>query len=561
MLLNIKDLSVTFIQNKKRFKAVNRLNLTINRGEIVALVGESGSGKSLSALSILRLLPASARVQGKIFFRQHSSLTEQGDARSVGESEARGSIPPLDLTDLNTLSEAQMRKLRGSRISMIFQEPMTALNPLHSIGKQLREVIRLHEDEFKTEHFDMESKVQKLIEEVGLSKLKNRLTAYPHQLSGGERQRVMIAMALACDPDLLLADEPTTAVDVTIQAQLLALLKKLQKERGLSILLITHDLTIVRKVADRVAIMQKGRLVESGVTTDIFANPTQEYTQKLLGSEPTGRPLPPPVEATEIISGDHICVSFPTKRSFFGTPKEWFHAVDGISVSVRQGTTLGIVGESGSGKTTLALALLRLIKSKGKIVFLGQPIDALSNAEMRQYRNRLQIVFQDPYGSLNPRMTVNHLIGEGLRVHRPDLTRFARRKLVRKILAEMGLSPEMLDRYPHEFSGGQRQRIAIARAMVLEPEVVVLDEPTSALDLTVQAQIIELLKALQQTHQTSFLFISHDLRVVRALSHQVMVMQHGKVVELADADTIYENSTQDYTRNLIHAAFLEKLAV
>lgn len=532
MLLHIKDLSVTFIQNKRRFRAVNRLNLTIDRGEIVALVGESGSGKSLSALSILRLLPASAHVHGKVIF---------GDV------------------ELSSLSESQMRGLRGSRISMIFQEPMTALNPLHSIGKQMREVIKLHQDEFPEANFDIEVKVQTLLEEVELSKLKNRLDAYPHQLSGGERQRVMIAMALACNPDLLLADEPTTAVDVTVQAQLLALLKKLQKERGLAILLITHDLTIVRKVANRVVIMQKGRLVESGNTTEIFANPAQEYTRKLLGSEPTGCVLPPAANAPEIIAAENVSVKFPTKRSFFGKTKEWFHAVDGISVSVRQGTTLGIVGESGSGKTTLALALLRLIQSNGPIVFLGNRIDALSNAEMRQYRGQLQIVFQDPFGSLNPRMTVNQIIGEGLRVHRPKFTRFQRRKVVRKILEEMHLGPEMLDRYPHEFSGGQRQRIAIARAMVLEPEMVVLDEPTSALDLTVQAQIIELLKELQQIHKTSFLFISHDLRVVRALSHEVMVMKQGKVVEYADADTIYERPTQEYTRNLIHAAFLERL--
>ncbi len=539
MLLSIENLSVTFNQKEGPVRAVDGLSLSIDRGEIVALVGESGSGKSMSALSILRLLPPAAQISGQIFFKQSGTSSDEA-------------------ADLMLASESEMRAIRGGRISMIFQEPMTALNPLHSIGKQIREVLQLHQDRLPRENFVMEDRVRQLLEEVGLTKLKDRLKAYPHELSGGERQRVMIAMAMACEPELLIADEPTTAVDVTIQAQILSLLRKLQKERGLSILLITHDLTIVRKVANRVAIMRHGKLVESGATQAVFDNPKKKYTQKLLSSEPKASESTPPADSPEIMLASKICVRFPTQRSFFGKPKGWFYAVDGISVNLREGMTLGIVGESGSGKTTFALALLRLIQSQGSIVFLGNPIHELSLNAMRPYRNRLQIVFQDPYGSLNPRMTINRIIGEGLRVHRPDLTRFQRRKQVRKILEEMHLGPEMLDRYPHEFSGGQRQRIAIARAMVLEPKLVVLDEPTSALDLTVQAQIIELLRELQQSHGTSFLFISHDLRVVRAVSHEVMVMQHGKIVEHGPTDQIYQRPRMAYTRKLINAAFLEE---
>ncbi len=532
-MLHIENLSVTFLHKKSRSRAVSKLSLHIGKGEILALVGESGSGKSLTALSILRLLPPAALVRGKVHFCEQ---------------------------DLSAMTEAQMRKLRGSRISMIFQEPMTALNPLHTIGKQIREVIQLHEDAFPQKGFNMHEKILQLLEDVGLAKLKNRLDAYPHQLSGGERQRVMIAMAMACEPELLIADEPTTAVDVTIQAQILALLKDLQKTRGLSILLITHDLTIVRKVADRVAIMQRGKLVEEGITAEVFANPQQEYTQKLLGSEPKGIPTPPPLDGAEVILADKVTVRYPTKRNFFGKPTAWFHAADGISVSVREGMTLGIVGESGSGKTTFALALLRLTRCEGRIVFLGQGIEGFNNTQMRPYRDKLQIVFQDPFGSLNPRMTINQIIGEGLRVHRRDLTRFQRRKKVREILGEMHMGPEVLDRYPHEFSGGQRQRIAIARAMVLDPKMVVLDEPTSALDLTVQAQIIELLRELQRSHATTFLFISHDLRVVRSVSHEVMVMQQGKVVEHGTTEQIFTHPRNPYTKQLIDAAFLETLA-
>lgn len=533
-MLEIRDLSITFLQKKKRNRVVSKLSLSIGRGEILALVGESGSGKSLSALSILKLLPPSARVRGKITFNNK---------------------------DLGALSDKQMQKIRGSNISMIFQEPMTALNPLHSIGKQLREVIKLHEDQLPdASRQSPEKRILELLEMVGLSKLKNRLDAYPHQLSGGERQRVMIAMAMACEPELLIADEPTTAVDVTIQAQILALLKKLQRDRGLSILLITHDLTIVRKVADRVAIMQRGKLVEEGITAEVFASPQQEYTRKLLESEPKGIPPVAPPQGKEVILADKVTVRYPTKRNFFGKVLSWFHAADGISISVREGMTLGIVGESGSGKTTFALALLRLIKSEGRILFLSNRIDDFTTGEMRPLRNQLQVVFQDPFGSLNPRMTINQIIGEGLRVHRPDLSRFQRRKMVRKILEEMHLGPEMLDRYPHEFSGGQRQRIAVARAMVLEPKLVVLDEPTSALDLTVQAQIIELLHELQRSHATTFLFISHDLRVVRAVSHEVMVMRQGKVVEHGTTEQIFHHPRDEYTRNLIDAAFLETLA-
>jgi ABC-type microcin C transport system duplicated ATPase subunit YejF len=543
MLLSIQNLSVSFEQKEGRFTAVKDLSLTMKRGEILALVGESGSGKSLTALSILRLLPTTATVMGEIRFAP----------KNAGDEAAAQS--------LFALSENDMRAIRGSRISMIFQEPMTALNPLHSIGKQLREILRLHQHDLpqtlSKQDFNLEERVQQLLEDVGLSKLKDRLGAYPHELSGGERQRVMIAMAMACEPDLLLADEPTTAVDVTIQAQILTLLQELQRKRGLSILLITHDLTIVRKIADRVAIMRRGELVEQGDTAAVFDDPQHDYTRKLIGSEPSGLSAPPPRDANEIILAENVVVRFPKTYTLLGTPKTWTNAVDGIYLSLKQGTTLGIVGESGSGKTTFALALLRLIKSKGKIVFLGNVIDGLSNAAMRPYRNRLQIVFQDPFGSLNPRMTINQIIGEGLRVHYPELSHVQRRKRVRKILEEMNLGAELLDRYPHEFSGGQRQRIAIARAMVLEPEVVVLDEPTSALDLTVQAQIIELLRDLQRRRNTAFLFISHDLRVVRALSHEVMVMRQGKVVEHGTTEQIYHHPNHEYTRSLIQAAFLQ----
>jgi len=537
-LLNVDQLNVSFRRGGENHAVVKDVSFSIDRGEILALVGESGSGKSMTALAILRLLPPGAHVSG----------TVQMAASQDGAEEA---------ADLSRLSENQLRHLRGNRIAMIFQEPMTALNPLHSIGKQIREVLRLHGALPNEGKEGLTRRVQELLEMVGLSKLKDRLNAYPHELSGGERQRVMIAMAMACEPELLIADEPTTAVDVTIQAQLLALLKKLQRERGLSILLITHDLTIVRRVADRVAVMKQGKIVEQGNTADVFANPKKNYTKLLLNSEPKGTPPAVPADAAMVMESSGIDVRYPRKRHFFGGVKVWNHAVESIALSVKEGTTLGVVGESGSGKSSLAMALLRLIPAEGPVVFLGTPIENYDGNAMRPLRKDLQVVFQDPYGSLNPRMTVNRIIGEGLRVHYPDMTRFERRKRCRQILEEVELTPDMLDRYPHEFSGGQRQRIAIARAMVLDPRFVVLDEPTSALDLTVQSQIIDLLKRFQQRHRTSYLFISHDLRVIRAMSHEVMVMQHGKIVEHGPTAQIFEAPQQAYTHQLIHAALLD----
>ena len=531
-LLTLQNLSVTFRSGTRATPAVHNLSLALHPGEIMAMVGESGSGKSVTSLATLGLLPANATITGQALLQGRN-----------GEKSL----------DLLPASDSQLQRIRGNRVAMIFQEPMTALNPLHSIGRQIAEPLRLHRPAPKPQ---LLARVHELLDLVGLTKLHDRLSAYPHELSGGERQRVMIAMAMACEPELLIADEPTTAVDVTIQQQILTLLQKLQKQRNLAILFITHDLTIVRRIANTVIILEKGKVVEQGKVANIFTNPQQPYTKQLLASEPSGEAAYlPSKEGEQVLDVQSLQVRYPKSKNLFGQVKTYSNAVDDISLTLLRGQTIGIVGESGSGKTSLALAILRLIKSEGPLVFLGQRIDRLPNAALRPLRQKLQVVFQDPYSSLNPRFTVSQIVGEGLRVHQPALTRAEREAKAAHALQEVGLTAEMLQRFPHEFSGGQRQRIAIARAMVLQPRLVVLDEPTSALDLTVQAQVIELLRNLQAKHGTSFLFISHDLRVIRALSHIVLVMRHGQIVERGRIQTIFDNPQQPYTQQLIAAAY------
>ncbi|MBT5049618.1 MAG: ABC transporter ATP-binding protein [Rhodospirillaceae bacterium] len=526
-LLHISNLSVSFGRDDREVRAVRRASFDIGRGETVALVGESGSGKSVTALSIMQLLPY------PMAWHPEGSIKFNG-------------------SELVGADEDVLSKIRGDQIGIIFQEPMTSLNPLHTIEKQVGEIIFLHK---KLDRDLAKRRIIELLQQVGLAEAESRLGAYPHQLSGGQRQRVMIAMALANDPDLLIADEPTTALDVTIQAQILALLKELQVKRNMSMLLITHDLGIVRKVADRVCVMTHGQIVEQGPTEDIFENPQHSYTQHLLAAEPKGKPITAHADAPIIMETDYLKVWFPIKRGVLRRVVGHVKAVDGISVQVREGHTVGVVGESGSGKTTLALGLLRLEKSDGPIVFVGRDIQGWSWKELRPLRREMQIVFQDPYGSLSPRMSIGQIIEEGLLVHEPDLSYEARRKIIDDALVEVGLDPETQDRYPHEFSGGQRQRIAIARAMVLKPRFLVLDEPTSALDMSVQAQIVDLLRDLQQRHKLAYLFISHDLKVVRALADEVIVMRQGKVVEQGAADQIFDAPKEAYTKALIAAAF------
>ncbi|MBK1663451.1 microcin ABC transporter ATP-binding protein [Rhodospirillum rubrum] len=524
-LLSVENLQVRFGAGPEAVDAVRGVSFTIAKGETLALVGESGSGKSVTALSITRLLPypPASHPGGAIFF---------------------------DGEDLLHAPGPRLRDVRGNRISMIFQEPMTSLNPLHSIERQVGEVLTLHKG---LSGKARRARVIDLLRLVGLPQVEGRLGALPHELSGGQRQRVMIAMALANDPDLLIADEPTTALDVTIQAQILALLADLQKRFGMAILFITHDLSIVRRVADRVAVMKDGVIVETGATAALFAAPSHPYTQALLASEPRGTPRLVP-NAPEILACDDLKVWFPIRKGVIRRTVGHIKAVDGISFSLKAGETLGVVGESGSGKTTLGMGLLRLVSSQGAIVFSGTRLDGLSNTAMRPLRRRLQIVFQDPYGSLSPRLSVGEIIGEGLAVHGLGGDRAGRRALVTQALREVGLDPATQDRYPHEFSGGQRQRIAIARALVLKPEVIVLDEPTSALDVTVQAQIVDLLRDIQTRHAIAYVFISHDLRVVRALAAQVLVMKDGKVVEAGSGDQIFQAPRHDYTRALLAAA-------
>ncbi|WP_412759986.1 ABC transporter ATP-binding protein [Methylobacterium guangdongense] len=524
-LLAVEDLSVAFRSRESETRAVDRIGFTIRRGETVALVGESGSGKSVTALAILRLLDGAAHQEGRILFKGR---------------------------DLAGLPERAMRDVRGADITMVFQEPMTSLNPLHTIERQIGEVLGLHRG---LTGKAAKRRILELLSLVGLRDAESRMGAYPHELSGGQRQRVMIAMALACEPDLLVADEPTTALDVTVQAQILALLADLQKRLGMAMLFITHDLGIVERIADRVCVMLKGKIVEAGETRAVFANPQHEYTRRLIASEPKGRANPIPPDAAPLLEAGPLKVWFPLKAGLLRRVVGHVKAVDGVSLRVRAGETVGVVGESGSGKTTLGLALLRLTASEGPIVFLGKAIDGFGVAQMRPLRKDMQVVFQDPYGSLSPRMSVADIVAEGLVVQGAVRSRAERRAVVSKALADVGLDPAAMDRYPHEFSGGQRQRIAIARAIVLNPRFVVLDEPTSALDRSVQAQIVTLLRDLQRERGLAYLFISHDLKVVRALANYVMVMQNGRVVEEGPAETIFSDPQTAYTRALFKAAF------
>ncbi|MEM7398770.1 MAG: ABC transporter ATP-binding protein [Pseudomonadota bacterium] len=526
-LLTIDKLCVDFRAGEKVTHAVKDVSFEIDHGETLALVGESGSGKTVSALSILQLLPypAASHPGGEIYFKGENLLA----------------LPPNGL-----------RHVRGNQISMIFQEPMTSLNPLHTIERQIAEVLRIHKgitgDAARVRVLD-------LLTKVGIQNAEERLASYPHQLSGGQRQRVMIAMALANEPDLLIADEPTTALDVTIQAQILELLLQLKAEFNMAMLLITHDLGIVRKMADHVCVMHHGKIVERGPTKDVFEHPKDDYTEHLIASEPKGSPPPADDSARTILKTDDLKVWFPIKRGFLRKTVGHVKAVDGVDVDVREGQTLGVVGESGSGKTTLGQAILRLISSEGPIVYLGERIDGFNSRQMRPLRKDLQIVFQDPYGSLSPRMSIGQIIEEGLLIQNPDISSEDREARVARALKEVGLDPKVRDRYPHEFSGGQRQRIAIARALVLEPKFLILDEPTSALDVSVQAQIVDLLRDLQKRHRLAYLFISHDLKVVRALANSIVVLRHGKVVEQGASQEVFANPKTDYTRALLAAAF------
>lgn len=525
-LLKVENLSVAFGRDERRVDVVHEVSFALNPGETLALVGESGSGKSVTALSIMQLLPypLASHPSGSILFKEQ---------------------------ELVGASDAVLRQMRGDRIGMIFQEPMTSLNPLHTIEQQIGEVLKLHKGMNNTQCHE---RTLELLELVGLDNVKDRLGAWPHQLSGGQRQRVMIAMALANEPDILIADEPTTALDVTVQAQILDLLRELQARLGLSILLITHDLTVVRNVAHRVCVMQDGRIVEHGNTRDIFDHPQKAYTLELVNAEPDDTLNPVAEDAPVVLQAQEIKVWFPVRRGLFWRVVDHVRAVDGVSVDIREGETVGVVGESGSGKTTLALALLQLIPHEGHVVFLGDVLRDYDRQQRRELRQHMQIVFQDPYGSLSPRMSIGQIVAEGLHAHALAQNEADADQLVCEALYQVGLDPAWRHRYPHEFSGGQRQRIALARAIILKPQLVMLDEPTSALDRAVQVQMIDLLKSLQRKHRLAFLFISHDLRVVRAMSNQILVMRRGRVVEQGDSRQIFEGPTQAYTRELIQAA-------
>ena len=520
-LLSVRDLTISF----GPFEAARDVSFDIAPGETLALVGESGSGKSMTALSTLRLLPPSAHLDGEILFE--------------GEN-------------LAGADDATLRAIRGNRVGMIFQEPMSSLNPVHTIGRQIAEVLVLHQGLRRNA---ARARTLELLDAVGIPDPASRLDDYPHQLSGGQRQRVMIAMAIANDPKLLIADEPTTALDVTVQAQILDLLKSLQRQHGMAMLFITHDLSIVRRIADRVCVMTEGEIVESGPVETVFAAPRHAYTKHLLAAAPRGEPLMPAPDAPTIVETRDLKVWFPVKRGLLRRTVGYIRAVDGVDLTIRKGETLGVVGESGSGKSSLGYAVLRLIPSRGRIVVLGNEVQSRSWRALRPLRKHMQIVFQDPFGSLSPRMSVGEIVEEGLRVHMPRLTPLERTEKVAAALREVGLDVETAGRYPHEFSGGQRQRIAIARALVLEPDFLVLDEPTSALDVSIQAQVIDLLRAVQQRRQLSYLFISHDLRVVRALAHRLIVMRNGLVVEHGPAADIFAAPREDYTRQLLSAAF------
>ncbi len=513
-LLEIKALNILFGSNH----VVKNAELQINKSEMVALVGESGSGKSVTALSVLQL------VQG---------------AKQSGSIE-------FDGVEVLAANDQVLRKIRGTKIGMIFQEPMTSLNPLHKIGRQIEEVIQTHNPMPKAA---AKERIEQLMAQVGLKKLIPRLNAYPHELSGGQRQRVMIAMAIANNPELLIADEPTTALDVIVAADILKLLKKIQKDTGMAVLLITHDLTVVKNLCDRVYIMKDGDLVENGEVKEVFANPQHKYTKHLINSAPKGRAVETKDGKSQVISCENLSVTFPIKGGFFGGKIGEVQAVKNVTLAVPLGKTIGIVGESGSGKTTLGMALLKLIKSSGLIVANGNDLSKYDARQLRAHRKKFQVVFQDPYSSLNPRMTVEQIIKEGLNAH-------GLKDNISQTLREVGLQPEMAARYPHEFSGGQRQRIGIARAIALDPKFILLDEPTSALDLSVQSQIIDLLKKLQTERGLSYIFISHDLRVMRALAHDIAVMKDGEIIEYAPTEEIFENPKSDYTKELIKASFI-----
>jgi microcin C transport system ATP-binding protein len=527
-LLAVENLGVTFRAGDRDVVGVEGASFTLDRGETLALVGESGSGKSVTALSVLQLLPypAARHPEG-------SSITLAG-RQMIG-------------ADLATLREA-----RGGIAGMVFQEPMTSLNPLHTIERQIVEAVQLHRP---LPLAAARARAVECLAMAGFADAAGRLGAYPHQLSGGQRQRVMIAMALANDPALLIADEPTTALDVTIQAQILKLLAELKQRLGMALLLISHDLAIVRRYADRVCVMQQGRIVEQGAVAEVFDRPQHPYTQMLLAAEPKGGPAPVAADAVEVMAGEDVKVHFPIRRGLLRRTVAVVKACDGVSVRVREGETVGLVGESGSGKTTMGLALLGLERAEGQIRFEGRPIQGLDRSAMRPLRRRMQIVFQDPFGSLSPRMSVSEIVAEGLAIHEPGMSGEARAKVVADALAEVGLDPGSVDRYPHEFSGGQRQRIAIARALVLKPRFIVLDEPTSALDMSVQAQIVTLLRGLQEKHRLAYLFISHDLKVVRAMAHHVVVLKDGRVVEQGSAHAVMDAPREAYTRALMDAAF------
>jgi microcin C transport system ATP-binding protein len=526
-LVDIRDLSVSFQMAEHVVEAVRGVSLRIDRGETVALVGESGSGKSVTALSILQLLP-----YPKAF---HPS----------------GSIK-IDGEDAIGASDKFLQSIRGEKISMIFQEPMTSLNPLHTIEKQIGEVLLLHRGMGRAQ---ARSRILELLNMVGIKEPEKRLNSYPHQLSGGQRQRVMIAMALANEPELLIADEATTAVDVTIQAQILDLLEDIQRKTGMAMLIITHELGIVRKLAKRIYVMHEGKLVEEGQTAEVFANPSHEYTRMLIASEPQPRTSTPDPNSPMMLEIKDLKVWFPIKAGVFRKTIDHVRAVDGVDLVVRQGHTIGVVGESGSGKTTLGMAVLRLNRSEGSIKFSGEEIQGKTFDEMRPIRHEMQIVFQDPFGSLSPRFSVGQIVEEGLSVHHKSLPETERRDMAAQALEEVGLDPANMNRYPHEFSGGQRQRISIARALVLKPKLIVLDEPTSALDRTVQVQILELLTDLQNRHNLTYLFISHDLKVVRAIADDVIVMREGKVIEHGTCQQVLENPKTDYANALVRAAF------
>ncbi len=526
-LLEVENLGVSFRAEGSDLAVVRGASLGVDRGETVALVGESGSGKSVTALSVLQLLPY------PLASHPHGSIRYRG-------RELVGAPKPV------------LHAIRGDRISMIFQEPMTSLNPLHTVEKQITETLMLHK---RLSAGQARTRCLELLELVRIGDAATRLKSWPHQLSGGQRQRVMIAMALANEPELLIADEPTTALDVTVQAQVLELLRDLQRELGMAILLITHDLTIVRNVADRVCVMHDGEIVETGPTAALYADPQHPCTRKLLAAEPTARPPSADVAAAEVMGADELRVWFPIQRGVLRRTVGHIKAVDGVSVCVREGQTVGVVGESGSGKTTLGMALLRLVAADGPIRFAGSAIDGLGSRDLRPRRRAMQVVFQDPYSALSPRLSVFQIVEEGMLIHGIGATRDERRTLVADALHEVGINAGTMDRYPHEFSGGQRQRIAIARALVLKPRFLVLDEPTSALDMTVQAQIVDLLRSLQDRHRLAYLFISHDLRVVRALANEVIVLRAGRVVEQGPAQSVFEHPQSDYTRALMAAAF------